>query len=253
MTGIEINKCLIKFLLFSFVMISCGEKNSAGQIIKKSIEAHGGNYWKRSEISFVFRSGTYYIFNRDGEFRYRHTYRDTSGNTYKSILDNSGFQHFINDQLQALTDSMRNKLESRLNSVVYFAIIPFKLDDKAVIAEYLGESDIKGKKYYKIAVRFHEEGGGNDYQDRFIYWIEQEHYLVDYLAYTFHVNGGGSRFRKRVNSRVINGIYLSDYENYKATNSAKIKIEEYESLLEKSKLIKVSDIQIKEATVRYLE
>ncbi len=84
-----------------------------------------------------------------------------------------------------------------VNSVAYFALLPFRLNDAAVNKRYIGTSEIKGEPYFEIEVTFQQKGGGKDHDDVFIYWIHQQHFTMDYLAYSFIVDGGGTRFRKR--------------------------------------------------------
>ena len=55
-----------------------------------------------------------------------------------------------------------------VNSVHYFAVLPYGLDGKAVNKTYVNKVDIKGKSYHKIKVTFNEEGGGEDFEDVFM-------------------------------------------------------------------------------------
>ncbi|MEL7534879.1 MAG: DUF6503 family protein, partial [Bacteroidota bacterium] len=103
-----------------------------------------------------------------------------------------------------------------VNSVLYFIRLPYGLNDPAVNKKYLGEESIKGKKYHKIEVTFEQEGGGKDYDDVFVYWLDQQSHYLDYLAYSYETDGGGLRFRKAFNARTIGGIRFQDYVNYKA-------------------------------------
>lgn len=93
---------------------------------------------------------------------------------------------------------MALKYYNSVNSVHYFAYLPQGLNDKAVQKELLGEVVLKGEPYYKVRVTFAQEGGGNDYEDVFIYWFHKQKFTMDYLAYEFHVDGGGMRFREAV-------------------------------------------------------
>jgi hypothetical protein len=101
-----------------------------------------------------------------------------------------------------------------VNSVVYFASLPYPLADPGVISKQLPDEIIEGQNYLKIEVTFTPAQGGLDYDDRFIYWIHPESYNIDFMAYFYHTDGGGSRFRKAVNIRRVNGIQFADYLNY---------------------------------------
>jgi hypothetical protein len=74
---------------------------------------------------------------------------------------------------------------------------------------------VNDKSYWSIKVTFQKDGGGEDFQDEYRYWINQETYEVDFLAYNYQTDGGGTRFRKAINRREIDGFLFQDYENYK--------------------------------------
>ena len=67
-----------------------------------------------------------------------------------------------------LADSTRSKLSNAVNSVHYFAYLPYGLNGSAVHKELLGTTTLKNKEYYKIRVTFSEAGGGEDYEDVFM-------------------------------------------------------------------------------------
>ena len=89
------------------------------------------------------------------------------------------------------------------------------MDAEAVHAEKVGQASINGKTYYEIKITFSEEGGGEDFEDTYMYWINTEDFSVDFLAYNYHVNEGGTRFREAYNERTINGVRFVDYRNFK--------------------------------------
>jgi len=74
-----------------------------------------------------------------------------------------------------------------------------------------------------------QEGGGDDFDDTYVYFFNKSTFKPDYLAYDFHVNGGGMRFREAYNERYVNGIRFVDYNNMKP-------IDENVSVLEVDKL-----------------
>ena len=107
------------------------------------------------------------------------------------------------------------KYSNSVNSVHYFALLPYGLNDPAVVKTYVGEESLGQKTYHKLEITFMQDGGGKDHDDVFIYWFDVDTYRLDYLAYKYYTDGGGMRFREAFNQRVINGIHLADYENYK--------------------------------------
>ena len=123
----------------------------------------------------------------------------------------------MNDVPQQLPDSLMHRYANSVNSVIYFAQLPFSLDGKAVYKKLIGEKSINGVGYYKVEVTFDINGGGEDYDDVFVYWINKQSFLVDYLAYSYCEEECGYRFRESVNRRTINGLIVQDYNNYKET------------------------------------
>ena len=106
-----------------------------------------------------------------------------------------------------------------------------------------------GSNYHKIQVTFAEEGGGKDFDDVFIYWIHDQNYTVDFLAYEYHVDGGGLRFRKAYNSREVSGIRFSDHVNYKA-DPASWKVQDLDRAYSEGALKELSKIELESVEVR---
>lgn len=209
-------KYLLVLILAIFV-ISCQEEKeqiSAEEIITKTIEIAGGDFYKRATIEFKFRDHNYKSTRNGGEFQLERTISDSTG-TLRDVVNNTGYQRFKNDTLATVPDSMAVRYSSSVNSVHYFSHLPYGLNDKAVSKKLVGDAEIKGESYYQLKITFQQEGGGADHHDEFLYWIHKEKYTIDYLAYKFLVNDGGIRFREAFNPRIIQGIRFVDYNNYK--------------------------------------
>ncbi|MEM7548980.1 MAG: DUF6503 family protein [Bacteroidota bacterium] len=189
----------------------------AKEIIELSIEKHGGGLYKDSFFEFDFRGKHFTRDYKNGDFRYIKTFYDSSKATprfVEDILTNEGFNRYINGKRIKLSIKYEDAFRQSVNSVIYFTSLPFGLSDDAVNAEYIGEIMIKDNNYHKIKVTFNQEGGGDDFQDSFFYWINSDNFMVDYVAYQYHVNGGGIRFREAINRQNIKGITFQDYVNY---------------------------------------
>src|SRR5690606_31342387 len=122
----------------------------------------------------------------------------------------TGFVRFINEVRIALPDSTASKYANSINSVHYFVQLPYGLNDPAVKKKMMGEAEIDDEKYYEIQITFDEEGGGKDYEDIYMYWINKRNFTIDYLAYKFFTDKGGIRFRKAYNPRTVNGLRFVD-------------------------------------------
>ncbi|THV59750.1 deoxyribose-phosphate aldolase [Flagellimonas alvinocaridis] len=210
------NRYFTFLILLSFLACkeTAKETLSVQEIVDKSIADSGGVLYKNHDTSFIFRDKKYSASKEDGKKVFVRIFNLDSV-TVKDIKKGNSFQRFFNDSLVEVPDSMAIKYANSINSVHYFARLPYGLNDKAVNKELLGEETIKGKEYYKVKVTFDQEGGGDDFDDTYVYWFDKESFKPDYLAYDFHVNGGGQRFRRAYNERYVNGIRFVDYENYK--------------------------------------
>jgi hypothetical protein len=217
-------------------------------IIDKAIESSCNGNCENATIEFVFRDKRYVSKRSGGNYRYERISSDSTGVT-EDVLTNDGFTRKKNNILVAVPDSMVTKYSNSINSVIYFAQLPFGLNAAAVKKELLGEVQIKDEVYYEIRVSFEEDGGGKDFEDIFVYWIHKEKLTVDYLAYQYEVDGGGIRFREAYNPRVVNGIRFVDYNNYKP-ETLDIPITDLEALFEQGALKLLSKIETERVGVQ---
>ncbi len=232
-------------LLLSFLLIlSCKPKESdiiAQEIIDASITASGLDGIHKSLLEFDFRDMHYKADRNDGIYSLERSFIK-EGDAYRDVLFNNGFERYINGNLSKITKENAIKYSESVNSVHYFSILPYGLNDKAVIKNYLGKVSIKGKQYHKIKVTFRKDGGGVDYDDEFIYWFRTSDFLLDYIAYSYHTNGGGVRFRKISKEQIIKGVRFVNYNNFKPKSS--LNLEQIDEIFENNKLEKVSEINI---------
>ena len=157
-------------------------------------------------------------------------------------------QRFIDGKMILLSDSLQRVYSNSLNSVMYFFQLPKPLQDTAAINELVGAVVIHGETYWTLKVTFKEEGGGEDFQDEYRYWINQKNHEIDYLAYNYLTDGGGTRFRRAVNKRKIEGIFFQDYVNYKPFQKFE-QLDSLPSLFEQEELQQVSLIENKNIRV----
>lgn len=228
------------------------ETASAEDIISKAIEVAGGDLFDRSDINFDFRDIHYRAVRNQGNFQLERRFKDSLGEI-KDVLSNSGFERFRDGEKVQLSDSLTSLYSNSVNSVHYFSVLPYGLDGNAVHKSYLGSKEIKGKDYHKIKVTFSEDGGGEDFDDEFIYWIKKEGFTVDYLAYSYKENDGslGLRFREAYNERMINGLRFPDYNNFKPATSD-VKFMELDDLFISERLQLLSKIELKTIMVKEL-
>lgn len=184
-------------------------------ILKATIAAHGGPLFDSANYAFSFRGVNYQFKNNGLDYKYTKSYQK-EGKQITDVLKNGTFFRTINDSAVTLSKKDINSATGAINSVIYFATLPYKLNDKAVNTKFIETTTIKNKSYDVIEVTFDEAGGGEDHDDVFNYWINKNTKKIDYLAYSYKVNKGGVRFRSAFNTRIIDGITFQDYVNYEA-------------------------------------
>jgi len=248
-------RTMIILLLFALLW-SCGQQSSpettqqnspepesaAQTIIQKALQAHGSEVLDSSTVQFRFRKYDYTAERQGGQYRYTRTFTTEEGDTIRDQLTNETLTRTINGEPTSLSSKDSAAYAGSVNSVVYFALLPYFLQDPAVQANYLGEASIKGEPYDKIKVTFRQAGGGTDYEDEYIYWFHHHRHTMDYLAYNYQVNGGGARFREAYNIRDINGLRIADYRNYKPAGDNRA-VATFDSLFEAEALEQVSLIE----------
>ena len=243
-------KYFLSIFTLGLLISSCTPEPTAETILAKAIEAHGGNKIANSHVSFDFRDKHYKANYVDGNYTLSRHFSDTLGNKIIDKLTNSSFERYVNDTTTPLTDEWASKYSNSVNSVFYFFRLPHNLQDPAAILTYIGKGSIDGVSYNKIKVAFSEEGGGEDFDDLFVYWFNAEIHTLDYFAYEYATSGGGKRFRKAFNQRDENGLLVSDFINYKPKD-LKVSIEEYDTYFSEKGLIKLSEIVNRNVKVTY--
>ncbi len=200
-----------------FVSCQSGETTQIDRgvvVTDSAIAFHGGDIYDRLNTSFRFRERGYQIIRQSGKYDYYSMYRDSTGNHLRH-LSNSGYTQTLNGVELKLNAKDSVARSASVNSVVYFALLPGLLDSPAAKKEFLGDEVIDDKSYIKVKVTFDQEGGGEDFEDVFLYWFSKENYAMDYLAYSYLEEEGGTRFRKAINRRRVNGLVYQDYINFK--------------------------------------
>jgi hypothetical protein len=240
----------MKILAFSFVLlsftffgISCDSRTEAEKIVDATIDAYGGALYETSAITFDFRGTHYSIFKSPTAFEYSREFSDSTGQVV-DVLNNAGFTRKVNGVLiDTLTEERIGAFSRSVNSVAYFAFLPYGLNDAAAIKTYLGKTTIKGKEYHQVKVTFQAEGGGDHFEDEFLYWFGVDNSQMDYMAYSYHTDGGGVRMRDVRATREVGGIRFQDYNNLKAARK-ETPLDSMQVLYETGALVKLSEINL---------
>lgn len=224
---------------------------TAENIIDKSIDVSGGDNFKMSSLKFEFRDIYYQALRKNHEFLLVRLTLDNNDSIF-DMLSNVGYERYNNEDFVKLEDSIAKTYEASVNSVHYFSVLPYGLNDDAVNKTLLGSEQIKDKDYHKIKVTFNEAGGGEDFDDVFVYWINKETFKANYLAYSYREESGlGMRFREAYNERYINSLRFVDYNNFKSEDQS-IQVENLGKAFEADQLELLSKIELKNLEVQLI-
>jgi hypothetical protein len=238
----------IVFPIFLF-FLSCQSPKSenAQEIIQKAL--HQSGFDKSSfSVDFDFRNYHYTFIRKPSFYSFSRSTIQKDVEVKDVMTSSKPLQRFIDGKMILLSDSLKRVYSNSLNSVMYFFQLPKPLQDTAAINELVGAVVIHGETYWTLKVTFKEEGGGEDFQDEYRYWINQKNHEIDYLAYNYLTDGGGTRFRRAVNKRKIEGIFFQDYVNYKPFQKFE-QLDSLPSLFEQEELQQVSLIENKNIRV----
>ena len=238
-------KRLFLSLILPILFWSCNLSLTDPQkIVDKAIAAAGGEKYLHSTIEFDFR-GRHYIGNREGgKFSYERIFINDKDSTQQihDYIRNEGFKREINDVVTDVIDSMKVKYTASTNSVLYFALLPYGLNDPSVKKKFLGTSVLDSTSYYKIEIKFEQRDGGEDFEDTFHYWINTSDFTIGFLSYSYEEdNKVDCRLRKVINSKRVNGILFSNYINYSPKGDGKF--EALDELYRKNEVKELSKIE----------
>lgn len=237
---------ILLFLITLLVLNACSKKPDAQKIIDQSIAFYGMDQLNKKTISFDFRAYHFIVKHNDGNYFYERTFTDDSLGKVRDQLSNRGFVREINGLVTPQSEKDSLKHAAAVNSVVYFVLLPLKLNDGAVRKKYLKTVQIKGKKFDEIEIRFSEDKGGKDHDDVYYFWFDQQDQSMDYFAYST----GGERFRAVKELKQADGLILQNYINYESKKGEKTPLLNYDKLYEKDELVKLSEIILENIKVK---
>jgi len=226
-------------------MLSFSLSIAQQDVVDKAVEVSGTQKMQNATASFSFRKYTYEYKRQNGQFTYTRIGKNRDSSLVRDVYTNTGFTRHIADTVVPLPEKRKNAYTNSVNSVMYFAFLPLWLKDPSVILEDMGKSNIKGKEYYKVRVTFQQEGGGDDFEDVFLYWFDVEDYSMDYLAYKYFTGKGGMRFREAFNQRTVNGVTIQDYRNLQPKVKDSFPFNQIEEAFANGKLEELSLIELK--------
>lgn len=199
-------------LLLIFSCEQSKEELTADEVVIKAIESHGGDLYNNMMVEFDFRNRHFKAKVKDGEYVYERTFQSEEG-WVTDVYENKKFKRMVGKKEIELKGDVRQTYQNATNSVIYFALLPFHLDDPIINRQLMRSVKIKNEPYYKVEITF-GEGGGENFENAYVYWIHKENFTIDYFAYSFNANGGGVRFREVSDVKIVEGIRFQNYNNY---------------------------------------
>ena len=260
MTRPALRSALALPLAAALALAACGDSAPTGPhaspealaLIQAAQEAHGTGALEGATLHFTFRGDPFEATRDGGAFRYARTTTDSLGRTVVDALTNAGLTRTVDGEAVPLAEDEAGRIETAVNSVVYFATLPAPLTDAAVRARALGRDSVAGEAYERLEVTFAEDGGGRDWEDRYLYWLHPERWTVDYLAYTYALapgasgaNDTGHRFRRVIGTADAGGFRVQDYANLTADSLGAL--EEYPAALAGGATREVSEVRTEDA------
>jgi len=238
---------IVFLMLLFFLSCQSPKSENAEEIIQKALHQSGFDKLSFS-VDFDFRDYQYTLTRKPSFYSFSRSTIQKDVEVKDVMTSSKPLQRFIDGKVIQLSDSLQRVYSNSLNSVMYFFQLPKPLQDTAAINELVGAVVIHGDTYWTLKVTFKEEGGGEDFQDEYRYWINQKNHEIDYLAYNYLTDGGGTRFRRAINKRKIVGIFFQDYVNYKPFQKFE-QLDSLPSLFEQEELEQVSLIENKNIRV----
>ena len=192
------------------------EKVERLEIVDRAIAHHGGRVFTDSEMRFELcsKSGCSAIRTRveGGLFDHEVSGSVSAGERWVRIT-NDTVEWRENGESQPVDAEREQGLRDWVMARIYFALLPFRLNDPGVYKEDLGLEEWGGQRLHKVKVTF-TPGSSTHAQDEYLYWFDPESGHLELFAYSYATSGGGLRFRRTFDHRTIGGVRFFDQENH---------------------------------------
>jgi len=218
-----------------------GPARSGEALVQRVVVAHRATALRDASLQFFFRGVAYRMTRSGGEYRYERW----PGPRQHEVLTNEGYQLLVDGEPAKLSKAMLAARARDLNSVVYFASLPYPLLDTAVHPRALGRDEVDGQSLDVLEVTFDEADGGEDHDDVFRYWLEPETGRMRYLAYSFARSGGGVRFRVATSTATAGEAILVNWTNY-GVDDVDVPLDSLPDLWSQGRLPKLSTIELEQ-------
>jgi hypothetical protein len=224
------------------------------EIVARAIEYHGGDRYRHSEaeLELCSGSGCYRIRVRTDGGLYAHEVSGPHrGRTRTVRADNDSVSVLRDGEPLAVLPEARQALRDWAMARIYFAFLPFRLEDPGVVHEDQGLEKWAGRRLHRVKVAF-LAGSSTDAGDEFLYWFDPDTARLEQFAYSFDGRPGGLRFRRLSNYRRVGGILFFDQTNLGVEGDG-LTVDEISAEFVEERMRPVSEVALREITVRPLE
>jgi hypothetical protein len=224
------------------------------EVVRRSIAHHGGELYDSSVVTMTMCSGTgcydLSVESRGGVYRHRvagpvstgHRTVEATNDTVRHWRD--GVEVEVADAAEA------QRLRDWATARIYFAFLPYRLDDPSAMQRDLGLELWGERELRKVKVTF-RPGTSTDAQDEFLYWFDPETGRLEQFAYSYEGRPGGLRFRRLGNHRRVGGILFFDQENLGVEGDG-LSLDQIDPAFVANRMRPVSQIRLEQIIVRPL-
>ncbi len=216
------------------------------EIVSRAIEHHGGEVYRRSETSVELCSGSgcYGMNVRTDGGMYRHEVSGPYRGGIRAVrADNDSVSVSWQGEPVAATSEEWQSLRDWATARIYFAFLPYRLNDPGVLQEDLGIEEWEGRRLHRVKVHF-EAGSSTDAEDEYLYWFDPDTARLEQFAYSFTGDPGGLRFRRLSNYRRVGGILFFDQANL-GVEGAGLSVDEIDPAFVDARMRQVSKVELR--------
>lgn len=201
MKKLKIRSLFLKTITIIFIVnlfVSCQKKEIIiGDILSKSLEAHGGlEIWQKVDtLSFTKKT---ILYNREGlkekEITQNQSFyggnfingKITSIGTDKSSISIIGdvYTKRVGDSLISISNNEMKSITNTFKSAYYVISQPFNLRESGALLSYKKDTILNGEKIFVVDVSYKEDKNTNT-PDQWTYFINAKSYLI-VAAKVFH-------------------------------------------------------------------
>ncbi len=221
------------------------------EIVDRAIEHHGGDAYTASEtrMTLCSRAGCSRITAITDGWDYDLEVTARVGDGERRVrITNDTVEQWIDGETVEVPAERRQQLRDWVMARVYFAFLPYRLNDPSVLKQDLGIEEWEGRELHRVRVTF-VPGSSTDAEDVFLYWLDPASGRLEQFAYSFTRGEGGLRFRRAFNYRRVGGILFFDQENL-GVDGPGFSVDEIDPEFVERRMRHVSTVELRDISVR---